>query len=244
MPTTAEYQRWVTADIINRCLHLAKRYLIVPDSLHRWSLVGITCTIAVLIGCFITYAYVEKFSITDHFLYGRVKFSFVDRGYPELFGYMLEVISCTLFFLFATAQGKKCWYAWAAIMFVIFLDDALKMHETIGTLLAESLGLSPVMGDLIGFASTGLISGIFWIIGLSGITTEEDFGAYLVFSVYFSLLIFFGVAVDAVHGIIGKNMSQTLFTLIEDGSELVITAVIALSALGMWVREKTEKSSA
>ena len=236
MPTAAEYQRWVTANILFRCLQIAKHYLIVPDRMHRWCLVGIACTIAVLIGCFITYAYVEKFSITDHFFYGRVKFSFVDRGYPEFFGYMLELVSCMLFALVASAPGKKCWYAWAAIMFVIFLDDALKLHETIGTLLSNGFGLSPVAGDLIGFASTGFISGIFWIIGLGGIKTEEDFGAYLVFTVYFSLLIFFGVAVDALHGIIGKNMSQTLFTLVEDGSELVITAVIALSALGMWVR--------
>ena len=236
MPTAAEYQRWVTANILFRCLQIAKHYLIVPDRMHRWCLAGIACTIAVLIGCFITYAYVEKFSITDHFFYGRVKFSFVDRGYPETFGYLLELVSCCLFALVASAPGKKCWYAWAAIMFVIFLDDALKLHETIGTLLSNGFGLSPVAGDLIGFASTGFISGIFWIIGLGGIKTEEDFGAYLVFTVYFSLLIFFGVAVDALHGIIGKNMSQTLFTLVEDGSELVITAVIALSALGMWVR--------
>lgn len=237
MPTTADYQRWVTASIFFRCLQLAKSFLIVPDRLHRWCVIGVICTIAVLIGCFITYAYVEKFNITDHFLYGQVKFSFVDRGYPEFFGYLLELTSCVLFVLFASAHQKKCWYAWGVIMFVIFLDDALKMHESIGTLLSTGLGLSPVVGDLIGFASTGLLSGIFWIIGLSGLTGEEDFSAYLVFTVYFTLLIFFGVAVDAIHGIIGKNMSQTLFTLVEDGSELLITAVITLSVLGMWSRQ-------
>lgn len=242
MPTTADYQRWVTTSLIFKCLQLAKSFLIVPDRLHRWSLIAVACTIAVLIGCFITYAYVEKFNITGSFFYGRVKFSFVDRGYPEFFGYMLELASSVLFVLFASAQRRKCWYAWAVIMFVIFLDDALKLHESIGTLLSVGLGLSPVVGDLIGFASTGVLSGIFWLIGLRGLTGEEDFSAYLVFTVYFALLIFFGVAVDAVHGIIGKNMSQTLFTLVEDGSELIITAVITLSVLGMWTRQRIHSS--
>jgi hypothetical protein len=152
----------------------------------------------------------------------------------------LELVSCVLFALFASAHRKKCWYAWAAIMFVIFMDDALKLHETIGTLLSTGLGLSPVVGDLIGFASTGLLSGVFWVIGLSGLTGEDDFCAYFLFTVYFTLLIFFGVGIDAVHGVIGKNLSQTLLTLVEDGSELLITAVIALSVLGMWLRQKAQ----
>lgn len=238
MPATANYQRWVSANIISRCLHLAKSYLIVPDRLHRWCTIVVACAIAVLIGCFITYAYVEKFNITSNFFYGRVKFSFVDRGYPELFGYTLEVIASILFMVFALVHQRKCWYAWSAIMFVIFLDDALKLHETIGQMLSAGLGLAPVAGDLIGFASTGLISGIFWIIGLRKLVDEVDLSAYLLFTVYFTLLIFFGVGVDAIHGIIGKNMSQTLFTLVEDGSELLITAIIALSALGMWARQE------
>lgn len=239
MPISTDYQRWVSANLIFRCLQLAKNYLIVPDKLHRWCAIGVSCTIAVLIACFITYAYVEKFNITTSFFYGRVKFSFIDSGYPELFGYFLEIMASALFIVFALRHQKKCWYAWSAILFVIFLDDAFKLHESIGYVLQQNLGLTPVMGDLVGFATTGLMSGILWIIGLSGITTEEDFSAYLVFTVYFAVLIFFGVGVDAIHGTIGKNMSQTLFTLVEDGSELITTAIIALSALGMWSRHKT-----
>jgi hypothetical protein len=232
-----DHNRLIAA-IAFRCLQLAKDYLIVPGRLHRWCMVGVLCGIGIIFGCFIAYAFVEKYQLVDNFFYGQVKFSFIDRGYPEFFGYGLELSACALFMMFAFAHHKKCWYAWAAILFVVFLDDAFKLHETIGHAVSAAWNLQPVAGDLVGFASTGLFCVIFWFFGVRTISDEEDFSAYLVFSVYFAMLIFFGVGVDAVHGLMGKNVSQTLFTLLEDGGELITTAVIALSALGMWLRQK------
>lgn len=221
-----------------RCLRLAKSYLIVPDRLHQGAFAGIFFIIMLLISCFITYAFVEKYELTENFFYGRVHFSFIDGGYPEIFGYVLELAASLLFLFFAITHHKKCWMAWSMIMFVIFLDDAFKLHETIGHAYAAALNLVPVAGDLMGFATTGLLSVVFWVIGVRGITDKDELSAYLVFSVYFALLIFFGVGVDALHGLFGENVSQTVFTLVEDGGELFMTAIIAISALGMWIRQK------
>lgn len=226
------------------CLRLAKHYLVVPDPLHRRCFVGVVGIIALLLSCFVTYAFVEKYQLTNSFFYGRVEFSFIDRGYPELFGYMLELAASTIFLLFAVTHHKKCWLAWAGMMFVIFLDDAFKLHETIGHSYAAALNLAPVAGDLMGFATTGLLAVIFWGIGVINITHKEDFRAYLIFSVYFAVLIFFGVGVDAIHALFGENVSQTVFTLAEDGGELLTTAVIALSALGMWLRQRRDRVGA
>lgn len=226
------------AYIAARCLQLARSYLILPGSFHRWCVVLVACTIASLIGCFIAYAFAEKHHIESSLFYGHVRFSFVDQGYPEIFGYVLELASCAIFSLYAWLSHKKHWYMWTIILLVIFFDDAFKMHESIGHIVSEGLGISPVTGDILGFASTGLLSAVFWVTGVRMISDQNEMCAYFVFTVYFAVLIFFGVGVDAMHGLLGENMSQTLFTLVEDGGELLMIALIALSSLGMLLRQQ------
>lgn len=231
------------AHVSVRCLRLAQSYLVLSDRVHRWCVVMIASAVTMLIGCFIAYAFAEKHRIEGSFFYGRVQFSFIDGGYPELLGYFLELAACAIFALCAWWHHKKRWYMWAIILFVIFLDDAFKLHESVGHAVSVNFGVSASVGDLIGFASTGLLSAVFWVIGLRMVTDQNEFCAYLVFTVYFSILIFFGVGVDAMHGMFGQNMSQTLFGLIEDGGELVMTAVISLSALGMWRLQQSTGAS-
>lgn len=238
MHVAAGYQSHSIAYLVPRGLRLTRDFLILPDRAHRWSVAAVTGTISILIACFIRYAYVERHHLADSFFYGRLQFSFIDRGYPEIFGYVLELAACVLFAMSAWVCGKKQWYAFAAILSVTFLDDAFELHEAIGHMFNAGLGLSPVAGDLIGFSTTGLLSVVFWLAGTRLIRGEDDWLPYLVFTAYFAILIFFGVGVDAVHGMLGRNVSQTLSTLVEDGGELVMTAVISLSAFGMWLRQR------
>lgn len=232
------HRTYPSLQLVPRCLRFARDFLVLPDRKHRWSVAAVASTIAILIAGFVAYAYVEKHHLTGSFFYGRLRFSFVDGGYPEIFGYGLELAACGLFALFAWRYRKKQWYAFAAILFVTFLDDAFELHETIGRAFDAGFGLSPVIGDLVGFSLTGLLPVAFWLAGARLIDEEEDWPPYLVFTAYFAALIFFGVAVDAVHGALGGRASQTLLTLVEDGGELVATAVIALSAFGMWLRKR------
>lgn len=236
MGATTMYLRIFITYLIPRCLRLAQDYLIVPNRVHRWCIALVASTIVLLVSLFIRYAYVEKHHLTDSFFLGQVKFSFVDGGYPEMFGYGLELAACVLFAMFAWTHIKKQWYAWSAILLLTFFDDSFGLHEFIGHSAHNYLGVAPFVGDLIGFASTGLLSAAFWFAGVRYVQDKEDFSAYLVFTAYYSLLILFGVVVDAVHGSIGEHMSQTVFTLFEDGGELLTTATIALSAYGMWLR--------
>jgi hypothetical protein len=238
MYATANYRINFIAQLIPRCLLLAQSFLIRPDHVHRLCVAAVASIILILIVCFISFAYAEKHHLINSFFYGRVQFSFVDGGYPEFLGYVLELVACAIFVAFAKAHNKKQWYAWAAILLVTFMDDAFKVHETIGHFSSVGLGLSPVVGDLIGFAATGVLFAVLWFVGVRTIASKNDLSAYFVFTAYFAILMFFGVGVDAMHELLGKNMSQTLFTLFEDGGELITTALITLSALGMWLQQK------
>ncbi len=220
------------------CFRVAFNFLVLPDRLHRWSMVFVSGMILLLVAGFVSFAYAEKYHLVNNFFYGKLQFSFVDDGYPEIFGYVLELFACAIFATFAWMHEKKQWYAFAAILLVTFLDDAFQSHETIGKSFTAWFGVSPVQGDLIGFASTGLICAVFWFAGVVKIRSEGDLKPYLVFTGYYALLILFGVVVDAVHGHFGEHGFQTVFTLLEDGGELVTTSIIALSALGMWLRQR------
>lgn len=232
------HQAYSIPHLVSRCLRLARDLLILPDRLHRWAVTIAASAIGILIACFVRYAYVEKHHLTSSFFHDRLQFSFVDGGFPEIFGYGLELAACALFAICAWMHRKRQWYACAAILFVTFLDDAFELHETIGGIVTAGSGLSPVTGDLIGFASLGLLSAALWLAGARLIRDEDDWLPYLVFTAYIGILVFFGVGVDAVHGTLAKNASQTLLTLIEDGGELATTALISLSAFGMWLRQK------
>src|SRR3954466_14713880 len=125
MHATAEYLRTFITYLIPRCFGLAKEFLTVPQRSLRLSIIFVASSIAILVGLFIRYAYVEKYHLVDSFFYGQVKFSFVDDGYPEMLGYALELIACAFFAMFAWTHLKKQWYAWSAILFITFLDDSI-----------------------------------------------------------------------------------------------------------------------
>ncbi|WP_368562709.1 hypothetical protein [Pseudoxanthomonas sp. UTMC 1351] len=232
------YRAYSIPYLAPRCMRLARNFLILPDRLHRWTVAVVIGVIGILITCFVRYAYVEKHNLTNSFFYDRLQFSFVDGGFPETFGYGLELAACVLFAMFAWTRRKRHWYACAAILLLTFVDDAFGLHETIGAMLTAEFGLSPVAGEVIGFASLGLLSAALWLAGARLIRDEDDWLPYLVFTAYLGILVFFGVGVDVVHGTVAKNASQTLLTLIEDGGELATTALISLSAFGMWLQPK------
>ena len=224
--------------LVPRCLRLARDLLILPDRLHRWTVAITASVIGILVACFVRYAYVEKHHLTSSFFHDRLQFSFVDGGFPEIFGYGLELAACILFAIFAWTHRKRQWYAFAAILLLTFLDDAFGLHEKIGATLTAEFGWSPVVGEMTGFATMGFLSAALWLAGARLIRSEDDWLPYVVFAGYLGILVFFGAGVDVVHGTVAKNASQTLLTLIEDGGELATTALVSLSAFGMWLRQK------
>lgn len=227
-------------------LALARHYLIVPNRAHRFFAVATAITFAIFISLFLAYAVVEKYGMTGNSLFGQVKFSFVDRGYPEIFGYFLEFFCIGVFAVHALAHKKKHWLAWAGIFAIVLLDDSLGAHEVLGSLFFDEEILSPVMGGLAVFAIMGLMFAALWLAGLMVMPYDEsEFSVYLLLSIYFAALVFVGVGVDSLHAHFKDNFNlpDTLLTLAEDGSELFLTAVMAITALGLWYRnpEKAQR---
>lgn len=221
-------------------LALARYYLIVPSRLHRFFTISTAIAFVIFIGLFIAYALVEKHAITSNFLFGQVKFSFIDWGYPEIFGYLLEFFCVCIFTVHALARKKKYWLVWAAIFLIVLLDDSIGAHEVLGSLFFDKGSLSPVMGGLAVFAVMGLMFVALWLVGLMAMPeNESEFAAYFLFSIYFAALVLVGVGIDSMHEQFKSYLhpSETLLTLAEDGSELLLTAIMAITAFGLWYRD-------
>jgi hypothetical protein len=219
---------------------LARHYLVVPNCFHRFFAVTTAIMFVIFIGLFIGYAVVEKYQITDNLLFGQVKYSFVDWGYPEIFGYFLELFCIGVFTLHALANNKRYWLAWSAIFVIVLLDDSIGAHEVLASVFFDEKTLSPVMGGIAVFAVMGLMFAGLWLVGLMAMPhNATEFSVYLLFSIYFAALVLVGVGIDSMHALLKGyfHLPDTALTLLEDGTELLLTAIMAITALGLWYRD-------
>lgn len=222
-------------------LNLAYQYLFNANLSHRVLTYSVTILYFFFIICFLRYAYVEKHQITQSFLYGNLNFSFVDRSYPEIFGYFLEILCASLLAVYAISHKKYYWLAWTIIFGIAFIDDAFQAHEELGRLLQINYDLTDRIKEPLAFGLLGISFFLFWVTGLllkprSG----KELQTYMLFSIYFGILVVLGVGVDALHGYLKENyaISETIMTLAEDGGELFMLLICAVTAHGFWCANK------
>jgi hypothetical protein len=243
-PSDILHHPWLAIkDYAPLVIRLSRSYMMVNDSAHRLFALVSMVLFALVTCLFTAYAVVEKMHLTQNFLYGNVKFSFVDWGYPESLGYAFTLMAAVFFLRFAMATDKRHWLAWSAICIVIFFDDAMQFHETIGASLLASKGMSSGVSELMGFAMMGSLIGVFWLAGLLySPKRNDDVLPYLLFSTYLALLIFAGVGIDFLHDVLKTHVdiSETVMSLLEDGSELALQMILAISAFGMWRLQRHE----
>ena len=189
-----------------------------------------------IIVCFLTYAFAEKMGNQESFFYGKLEFSFVDHSYAERFGYFLELFTASMFAAFAWAHKKSAWLSWSIIFLILFLDDFAGIHEMFGRTFVAS-GLLYDAGEIAGFSILGCFICFFWWRGFTKLRDDADQKLnYLLFTVYFAALLFFGIVMDGFHSFLTKSydVSETIMTLMEDGLELLMLNVAAISSLGHW----------
>jgi hypothetical protein len=178
----------------------------------------------------------------DTDLYSRLGHGFTidaDKGYAEIFCY-IQLIIISLCFCFCYFRSRSPSYLCLFIIVVIiFLDDSLQIHENLGGYISDDWIDGIMMpasdfGDMIVFGVIGFFLVSLLVVGLA-ISDLKRRAIAALFLVMLILLGFFAVGMDVLHSIIIKmNINYGtgyLFTIIEDGGEMIVISLICSTAL-------------
>jgi len=69
-----------------------------------------------------------------------------DRGYSEFFQYIKSFWIATLFGIMFFAKRQLIFGVASVLFLYILLDDAMQIHENVGLLLVDQVGLQPALG--------------------------------------------------------------------------------------------------
>jgi len=168
----------------------------------------------------------------------------MDSGYAENYQHFkfagIIIVLCYL------CIKNEIWsfLPWALLFTYFLADDALRLHERLGFVIAErSTMTAPFglrmqdVGELIVVAGAGLII-------LPALLIAYYFASHAVRKIFhnlaliLSLLIFFGVGVDMMHTVFRENqIISQIFGLVEDGGEM-----LAVSIFGWYTYSLTKRS--
>lgn len=157
-----------------------------------------------------------------------------ERGYSEIFQYIKEYWIALLLGALAVKHRSALYLGWSLLFFYLLLDDSLTIHEILGAIISEKLGLQAVFnlraldfGELIVSACVGLFFLFFLAISYrfaSRIPRETSKSLIIMFLV----LAVFGIAVDMLHSMLRFSLFwEPLLAMLEDGGEMVVMSVIA-----------------
>ncbi len=164
-----------------------------------------------------------------------------EMGHGEVFQYIKELWIASLLALRAmgrspvsrAARGLNL--AWGLLFAYLLVDDSVKIHESLGELLAQNSGLSAWLGEGDRANSIGEL-------GVNLMVAALFFGAIALFyrrctkadrQISANLtrlllgLVFFGIGIDLLHGLIGGSYEvRVLWSILEDGGEMIVMSLI------------------
>ena len=173
-----------------------------------------------------------------------------ERGYAEFFNYFQAGLCTALLIGIFLRTGARVYATWALAYAFVMADDALSVHERIGRHLRIALDLPALpglraqdSGELAAWAAAGAL--ILAVLGWGFRTSSaaaNGFGS--VFAIAFAALVFFGGAMDMLHSALRNSpVVSDLFTVIEDGGEMLTLAVTSSCALLLY-RQSTAHAGA
>jgi len=155
-----------------------------------------------------------------------------DRGIGEFFQYFKELAIFILFILMAMKTKQNVYLSWGALFLYLLLDDSLKIHETLGGVLATKFQMISFwkfrgqdMGELIVVGVVGIVMLIFLAFGYMGASKEHQ-AQSKVLGILLVALVGFGVFLDVIISAFDWYELRMIFHLIEDGGEMVVMSII------------------
>jgi hypothetical protein len=165
----------------------------------------------------------------------------VDGSYPEMIGWLQEAAVVVLLAVLAVRTGRALFLGWVLVYVTVLLDDALSLHEDLGTALAD-LAILPehiagVRGQDLGeLAAWGLV-GALPVVVVALLHWRSDEGGRRigrVLGALFGILIFCAVVLDAAHAaLMGVGRPAGIIGVAEDTGELAVLSVTLAFVAGL-----------
>lgn len=156
-----------------------------------------------------------------------------DGGYPEMFQYLKEFLIASVLFAVFLRSREVGYGVWALLFLYLLCDDALGIHEGVGTRVSRHWNLVPALGlraqDL-GELAVSLAVGVVFLVPMTYCYFHSKRATRIVVSdlaLLLGLLAFFGVFFDMVHSGIGGLFQVRGLGTIEDGGEMAAMSLIA-----------------
>ncbi len=167
----------------------------------------------------------------------------MDRGFPELFGYLKFLAIAALLEGVRRFTGCNGYFAWILVFLVLFLDDAAKIHEGLGRLIAAHLAFEPPfnlrrqdLGELAAAAVSGilLLLAAGWAYWRSSDVFRKVSRDMLLL---IAILVFCGVFVDMAHTVFeDRSLAAGAVGIVEDGGEMISASLMLWYAVLLALR--------
>lgn len=160
-----------------------------------------------------------------------------DGGYAEFYMYAKALCAASMLAFLWRRARQPVFGAWALFFAYVLCDDALRLHERGGRLLAATAGLPDVfgvsarnLGELAVFAFFGFV--FLLLIPAAHLRSSGPARRSLhVFAALFVALVVFGMGMDFLHTAELHETLKAMFSAVEDGGELVTLSVVCWYAL-------------
>jgi hypothetical protein len=206
-----------------------------------WLVTALLAVDVILITLYILRIFLRIFEIQVRILSSEMFSIAADGGFGEIFGYLKAIV---ITFCFLTCYFRDRAAVFLALSFafvVIVLDDSLQIHETFGTRLMVALALEPMaglraqdLGELMVWSALGAV--VVAALAISFLRSDvRGQNIALIFVGLLGVLIFFAVGVDMLHIALGDLFrgAGLIWTLLEDGGEMVTLSVITAAAVAV-----------
>lgn len=136
--------------VSGRKLHEVSPVKAVTESPRiRGLTIGLITVDVILLGIYMAFYAAHFFGVDSgpaRFLLWDGWYGDLDHSVLEIVGYVKMVVAAGLAFLLGRRSGQRIYFAWSAVFLLIFLDDALMLHEGTGILITELTGAWIVLG--------------------------------------------------------------------------------------------------